>query len=136
MEQRRAQLRGEPIKVRRKAYSAVLLLDELDLILKIAKSVGAPWESLTDIGAINARRLIRETPTYHVERELALRIEAQDRALSENDFRDMSSFCAAIPYADIIIGEKQFSSLVCQAGLDKHYNTIISANLEALYGKL
>lgn len=132
LERRRANLKNETVSLRRRAYSAALLIDEIEVILRIARSLDAPWTSVTDIGAANTRRLIRETPIYHVEREIVLRLEAQDRSLDENDFRDMASFCAVIPYADCIVAEKQFVNLARQAGLGKHYNTMLETNLAAL----
>ena len=70
-----------------------------------------------------------DAPTYHVERELALKIEAQSRPVQEDDLRDMQTLCAVIRYADIVVAENQFSNLAKQAGLDKKYGTQIITDL-------
>src|SRR3989337_1238326 len=80
--------------------SAILMINEVDLILKFANRAGFPWKTVGDLGEKAARRIIEGVPTYYVEREIALRLEAQTRPIEENDFRDMQSFCAIIPYAD------------------------------------
>lgn len=74
--------------------------------------------------------------TYDAEREPVLRLERQIRPLEENDLRDMQSFCATLPYADVVIGENQFISLAQQAKLDKKYGTRITSNLLDLSGML
>lgn len=132
MERRREQTLLDSVSMRRRVYSALLLSDELDVILDFAREAGAPWQALSDIGPSNARKIIREAPIYHVERELALRLEAQSRKLDENDIRDMSAFCAAVPYADCIFAEKQFVNLTRQAGLHEHYDTLVSSDLKEI----
>jgi hypothetical protein len=132
VEKRRAQHSNESESMRRKLYSALLMIDEIELILTIAQRAGVAWSSTSDMDASNARRIITDVPTYYVEREIALRLEAQDRALHENDFRDMQSFCAVLPYADQVIGENQFVNLALQAGLNKKYRTELATNILAL----
>jgi len=75
-------------------------------------------------------------PIYYVEREIALRLEAQARPIKENDFRDMQSFCAIIPYADEVIGEKQFVNLAKQAKLDSKYGTKLGTDILSLGERL
>nr|WP_319382363.1 hypothetical protein [uncultured Roseibium sp.] len=132
LEKRRASFKNESINLRRRAYSAAILIDEIEAVLEIARDHGAQWESTSDLGEKNAKKLVREVPIFYVERELALRIEEQPRALHENDFRDMATFCAVLPYADVVIAEKQFVNLSIQAGLDKKYRTLTSSKLETL----
>lgn len=129
IEHRRQRFQNEPMAMRRRAYSALLMIDELEVILKFADDAGAPWQTVSDIGSSNARRLIREVPAYHVERELTLRIEAQNRSTNENDLRDMATFCATIPYADCVISENLFVNLAIQAGLDRQFGTTVTTDL-------
>ncbi|MFZ1429266.1 MAG: hypothetical protein WAS21_21115 [Geminicoccaceae bacterium] len=129
IEERRCQHAGESLAMRRRIMSALLILDDLNLILKFANSAGYPWQSVGDIGKTNMRRIIEDVPIYYVEREIALRLESQTRLIEVNDFRDMQSFCATIPYADEVIGENQFVNLARQARLDKKYCTKLATNI-------
>jgi len=126
---RRQEFQSETMATRRRVYGANLIMDELEIILKFACDAGAPWQTVSDIGGSHARRLMREVPTYFVERELALRIETQDRPIEENDFRDMATFCATVPYADCVISENLFVNLARQCQLDRHFGTTITTDL-------
>jgi hypothetical protein len=132
IEERRRQHAGESLAMRRRIQSALLMINEIDLILAFANRAGFPWKAVGDIGDANARRIIEDVPTYYVEREIALRLEAQTRPIEENDFRDMQSFCAIIPYADEVIGENQFVNLAKQAKLDKKYGTRLRTDILGL----
>ena len=105
--------------------SARLLIDELDLINSLIIQASIPesdWERLKETACL---RVVEDCPTYFIEREIGVRIEALDRRIVENDLRDMQSFCAVLAHADIVVAEKLFSSLATQAGLDKKYGTTI-----------
>ncbi|MER9950377.1 hypothetical protein [Mesorhizobium sp. M0047] len=132
VEDRRERHANEPLSMRRKIYSALMMIEDIDLILAQAGNVGAAWKQVADIGSSNARRIMNDVPAYYIEREIAVRLEAQNRPIEENDFRDMQSFCAVIPYANLVIGENQFVSLARQAGLDQKYGTRLATNLSAL----
>ena len=92
-------------------------------------SLGKKINAVGDIGGKGIRQIAREVPTYDIERELAVRLEQQDRDIHENDFRDMESFCTVIPYADCVVSENLFVNLAIQAGLDKKYDTCISTDI-------
>lgn len=132
IEERRRQHAGESLAMRRRIQSALLMINEYELILTFARRAGFAWKSIGDMGEANARRVIEDVPTYYVEREIALRLEAQARAVEENDFRDMQSFCAIIPYANEVVGEKQFVNLARQAKLDRKFGTILRTDILAL----
>lgn len=132
IEDRRRQHANESPSLRRKIYSAILLFNENELIIGFANKAGIPWKTVADIGGTNACRIINDVPTYYIEREMALRLEAQTRPIEENDFRDMQSFCAIIPYADEVVGEKQFVNLAQQAKLDRKYGTRITTKILGL----
>ena len=129
IENRRQQFRDEPMAMRRRAYGAALMIDELGIILKFARDAGAPWETVSDIGSSNAKRLFREVPAYHVERELSLKLEALERSIDENYLRDMATFCATVPYADCVISENLFVNLAIQARLDQQFGITITTDL-------
>jgi hypothetical protein len=132
VEDRRAKHACESRAMRSKIYSALIMIDNCDRVIRVANSLGVSWKEVGDIGSVNARRITNEVPIYYIEREIALRLEAQKRPIHENDFRDMQSFCAVIPYVDIIIGEKQFVNLARQAGLGKKYKTQLETDFSAL----
>lgn len=129
VERRRQKCQNEAMTTRRNIYGANLMFDELEIILKFAGSAGAPWQTVSDIGSSHARQLIREVPAYHVERELVLKMEALDRPVEENDFRDMVTFCATVPYADCVISENLLVNLARQCRLDRHFGTTITTDL-------
>jgi hypothetical protein len=115
--------------MRRKLSSARLMINELDLVLSFIRMAGLPEPGENAVLEKFARSIVNECPAYFIEREIGLRIEAQNRAIEENDFRDMQTFCAVVAYADIIVAENMFSNLAVQAGLHKKYDTRILTKL-------
>ena len=128
----RAHLARETMATRRKYYRAALMMSEVLEIFRFSRDAGASWRTAEEMGTSNARRLMREVPAYAVETEMALRLMAHDRPLEENDFRDMATFCAVIPYADCVISEKLFANLAVQTRLDRRYKTRVTADLMEL----
>lgn len=129
IEARRERHKNESLSMKRRIYNVLMLWEELVLLARMAEQYGVRWDSMNEIGSPVARRLINEMPIYHVERELTLRLEAQKRPIHENDFRDMQIYCAAIPYADEVIGENQMINLARQAGLGQKYQTKLETDL-------
>lgn len=129
IEERRQRHADQSVAMRRRIYSALLVIEDLDLILAIAGRAGVPWRTILEIGKVTTKRIPADVPTYHVEREIVLRLEEQSRKIHENDFRDMQAFCAVLPYADVIVAERQFINLSVQAGLGKKYTTELLTDL-------
>lgn len=123
IESRRALIANEPLALRKRAYSARLIIDELDFIFATGQGLGLGWSTVSDIGSSLVRSIAVDIPILNVERELAVRLEDQGRAISENDLRDMMSFITVLPLADIVVAEKQFVNLSRQARLDERYGT-------------
>lgn len=121
IEARRARIAGETFALRRRAYGAHLLIDELDFVFALVKRLGLSWSNVRDLGPKLAKSLITDVPILNVERELAVRLEDQQRAITENDLRDMASFAAVLPLASLFVAEKPFVNLARQAGLDRMY---------------
>jgi hypothetical protein len=132
IEARRARDEGESLAMRRRIYSAIMMVDDMEFIWSCGKAAGAPWRSFSDIGSSVARRMMNEVPSYYVERELTLRLESQKRPIDENDFRDMQAFGAVAPYADYVVAEKQFCNLAIQSGLGPTYETKITTDILSL----
>lgn len=132
LEARRSLAAGESFALRLRAYSAKLVIDELDFIFLIAKRLGLDWTSIHDIGPSFLKSFVSEIPIMSVERELVVRLEDQDRATNENDLRDMASFAAALPLVDILVGEKAFVNLSRQARLGEKYDTVLLTKVSDL----
>lgn len=123
IESRRAVAAGESLALRRRAYGANLVIDELDFILDTGRRLGLNWRTVRDIGSSLVRSIIVAVPILNVERELVVRLEDQSRAITENDLRDMLAFMTVIPFADVVVAEKPFVNLARQARLGEAYGT-------------
>lgn len=123
IESRRAIAVGETLAMRKRIYSARLAIDELDFILAAGRRLALDWTTVTDIGSSLVRSIVADVPVLRVERELVVRLEDQPRDINENDLRDMLSFTAALPFADVMVAEKQFVNLARQARLDEAFGT-------------
>ncbi|MGF7170808.1 hypothetical protein FHS91_002496 [Sphingobium xanthum] len=123
LENRRAIAVGETLAMRKRIYGARLTLDELDFILAAGRRLGLDWKTVNDIGSSLMRGIVADVPVLHVERELVVRLEDQSRGISENDLRDMLSFTTVLPFADVMVAEKQFVNLARQARLGETFKT-------------
>lgn len=99
IESRRQLIVGETFALRKRAYGARLIIDEIDFILETGRRLGLHWESVSDLSSSLVRSLISEIPILNVERELAVRLEDQTRSIEENDLRDMAAFTSVLPPA-------------------------------------
>lgn len=132
IEIRRALVAGATFAMRKRVYGAKLVCDELHLIFAIARSLGLNWTTVADIGSSLVRGMSADVPVFRVETELAVRLEDQGRALSENDLRDMAAFVTVLPMADVIVAEKQFVNLARQARLDDLFETTLLTSIHDL----
>ena len=129
---RRALIADAPFALRRRVYAARLLSDELNFILETGRHLGLAWSSVADLGPSLSKSLINNIPVLHAERELPLRLEAQDREATENDHRDMAAFTTILPLADIFVAEKPFTNLSRQAGLGRKYAPTLLTSVSEL----
>lgn len=129
IEARRAIAAGETLTMRKRAYGARLIIDELDFILAAGRQLGLDWRTVRDVGSSLVRSIAAEVPILNVERELVVRLEDQPRDIDENDLRDMASFTTALPFADLVIAEKQFVNLARQARLGKTLGTTLMTSI-------
>jgi hypothetical protein len=132
VEERRTKHKGEALAMRLRIYNALMMISELPLLGMLAEKYGVDWSSTAAIGDKVGRRIVEEMPIYQTERELVVRLEAQERPIHENDFRDVQAYCAAIVYADVIVGENQLINLARQGGLGKKYNTRLETDILTL----
>jgi len=136
IEARRALAAGEPLPMRRRIYGARVMLDELDFVLETGRLLGLAWHSLADLGSSLARNIPAEVPVLRAERELALRLEDQNRRIVENDLRDMAAFTTVLPFADVMVAEKPFVNLARQAHLDQTFGTTLLTSVFDLAERL
>lgn len=132
IESRRALVAGETFAIRKRAYGARLVIDELDFIFATARPLGLDWSTVADIGSSLVRSMVVDVPVFNVESELVVRLEDQGRAISENDLRDMAAFITVLPLADVIVAEKQFVNLARQARLDERHETTLLTSIHDL----
>ncbi|WP_394689475.1 hypothetical protein [Hoeflea sp.] len=132
IEARRAIAASGSLALRKRAYGAHLMIDELDFILETGRRLGLDWTDVRKIDASLARGIVADVPILATERELAVRLEDQARPIDANDLRDMSAFAIVLSLADIVIGEKPFINLARQARLDKAYGTRLLTSIDEL----
>lgn len=75
------------------------------------------------------RRVVAETPILAAGREMVLKLEGQRRANHVNDFCDMQNFTTVLPYADVVVAEKQFVNLARQAGMATRFRARMETKL-------
>jgi hypothetical protein len=119
----------ETLALRKRAYGARLVIDEIDFILTTGRQLGLDWRTVRDVGSSMIRSIVLNVPILNVERELAVRLESQSRDVDENDLRDMASFTIALPLADVVVAEKPFVNLARQARLGSTYNTKLMTSI-------
>ena len=129
IESRRARAAGESFAIRKRAYGARLIIDELDFVFDTARALGLNWSTVADIGSSLVRSMVADVPILNVESEIVVRLEDQGRAISENDLRDIAAFMTVLPLADVIIAEKQFVNLARQARLDERHETMLLTSI-------
>lgn len=125
IEGRRAVAAGETFARRKRAYGARMVIDEIEFILDAGRSLGLEWKDVRDVGSSLVRSMVVDIPILDVERELVVRLEDQNKPITENDLRDMLAFTTTLPFAHLIIAEKPFVNLAKQARLDVRYDTAL-----------
>lgn len=72
-------------------------------------------------------------PGFNIHNRLLFELYSNpDKNVHKHDFNDLAYLRMAIPYCDIVIGEKYWCNRVCNYSLDKKYNTIVSTTLLSL----
>lgn len=75
-------------------------------------------------------KFIRGIPTLDVKLHMTYEYLNNSSAKWHiNDARDISFLTIAIPYADIVLTEKKWSSVIKKYKLDKKYNTLVGSDL-------
>lgn len=77
--------------------------------------------------------LLRALPSRDVIFDLRRLRHADGEARWEaNDLNDLGALSVALPYCDVVVTEKQWRHLACQAGIPERYGTIVLDNLGSL----
>lgn len=72
-------------------------------------------------------------PGFNVYNRLVFELfNNPQKDVHKHDFNDLAYLRVAVPYCDIVIGEKYWCDRVCANNLDKKYNTTISTKLLSL----
>ncbi|WP_155947161.1 hypothetical protein [Pseudorhodobacter ferrugineus] len=132
IQDRRERFALETLSMRRRAMSAQMWMDNQDHFWAEVDALGIPTAEFKAIAASVFKDFIRGVPWLHIEREMALVLEAEPQPLIENDSRDIELMCASLAYADVIIAENASISWAKQAGLDRKYSTLLSSDLKDL----
>lgn len=136
IEARRSRLSGSSVDLRRRAYSAQLLLDNQELVVQQLEETGHSLAELRRLGDAAVRSLVEDVPSLNVEAEMAARIESKAGRLSPNDLFDLQAFYTAIPYSSGVIAEKAAISGAEQAKLGQRYGVWLSRSLTDILDKL
>jgi hypothetical protein len=134
IEKRREMLEGADADLRYRAYAAQLFSDHQQIFARLLAEKGRSIDDLFGLGGPAVVKFLKDIPTLHVEAEIAVRLEIQERPLHGHDPPDVQSFYTAVPYSDVVVSERLFVSLARQAKLDKQYGLRLLTNLEDLLG--
>ena len=81
----------------------------------------------------NTIATLESLPGFNVHNRLIFELcNNPDKNVHEHDFNDLAYLRVAIPYCDIVIGEKYWCDRVKNYHLDQKYNTIVNTNLLSL----
>lgn len=101
-------------------YYARLFSDTQDTILKIMDEYGL---SKNELFQLDGATLSSEIPTYEIESKLTIEaMKQKSRSLENNDYYDIASLAAAIPYCSVVITEAFWVDLCKRLKFDQKYN--------------
>jgi hypothetical protein len=132
IEKRRKDFENHSKEMQRRAYSAHLFSDHQELIVQALTNLGHTLQEMEKLGPDVFVNFLENIPTLNVELKLAISREAQTGSLKANDLGDVGNFYTSVPYANIIVAEKNFVNLAKQTKLDKEYGVKLHTNLEDL----
>jgi len=131
LESQRSRLAQESLSMRRRALSASLFLDFQGEMWRAADALGISTVQIHSQPSI-IKKMVKDVPRLHIERELRLVLERENRTLTSNDLWDMQFCLSTFSNMDIICMEKGFGNRAKQARLDEFYDTKILTDLRQL----
>lgn len=112
---------------------ATAFADISDPLALAATELGIAAERLAD----NARDIIDQIPSRWVEMKLRSQRQANAQKNWEgNDLNDVAALSIAVPYCDVVVTEKSWSSLVNAARAGKRFGTLVTRDLEDVMNRL
>lgn len=130
IEKRRNLSRDASKQIRSNAYKASMFLGIQEIMICILHEDLRINPNLKEYDNDVIFGVLDEVELLQSEHLLASRLENESRPIDENDLRDMMSYSTIIPYADVFIGEKAFTSRARQCGLDKRFNTYLHTDIK------
>ena len=141
LENLRAHFRTVSKKDRYAAFLARCYLDsfteELKRFISEMKSMNIPKEKMLPEKIF----LNRETTSKFLESILSFLvrvklmyevINAEERNIDKNDYKDIAFLATAVPYCDVVITEKFWAHLITKNKLDIQFNTVVTSDLNYL----
>jgi hypothetical protein len=111
-------------------YASGLINDPQDSLHVSLIKMGLTLDMFLSIGKDGIKAFYEAIPTLNVMIELAReRDNDHNKKISENDATDISFLSVAIPYCDIIVTERFWSSLIEKKKLNTKYKTVILRDL-------
>jgi hypothetical protein len=105
---------------------ATAFADIGDPLAQAATELGISGEQLAD----NARAIVDEIPSRWVEMRLRQQRQANPQKTWEgNDLNDVIALSVAVPYCDIVVTEKSWTSLINAAKLGERLDTLVTRDL-------
>ncbi len=126
-------VREDNYQRRKRSYVAALFVETQDHYLRSLDQLGKNRIDIENLTMEDRIRLVTEVPPLNVEISLAIQHQQQwDRSETNNDVRDISHLCMAIPYCDVVITERYWVDKIQRERLDKKYGTQVSSDLSLL----
>jgi predicted nucleic acid-binding protein len=106
----------------------------LPVVVSTLNDLGIPFQPIfDDMTKEQVFDFFKQIPTSFCDFTLTYRRNRNaDRPIRGNDLFDIAALSIAIPYCDIVVAEKMFSSLAIQSKLDELYKTKIYQNIRKL----
>jgi hypothetical protein len=125
--------RNDDADIRKRSYIASLLLDYQEKYLLAIGNIGKTQHDIESLSMQDRIRLITNVPPLDVEVALAVQHQQQwDRREKENDFRDVSQLCLAVPSCDVVLTEKYWIDKLKREKMDKKYGTQLLSDISDL----
>lgn len=108
---------------------ATAMQDMLEPAIEAAQELGVAPEALVE--AQNVTRLIEHMPSRWVEMKLRHLKQANPQKRWEgNDLNDITALAIAVPYCDVVVTEKFWSSILNNAKVPQRYDTLVTPSLQ------
>lgn len=109
--------------------AATAMRDIIALMIEATQELGVAMEDVVD--AQNVFKLIEHMPSRWVEMKLRhFRQANPEKRWEGNDLNDITALAIAVPYCDVVVTERSWSSMLNNAKVPLRYNTLVSPNLK------